>query len=166
MTSLTVRQATPADASTLARLLWDFNTEFGTPVDPVDVLAGRFARILTAEGAFALLAGTAEGFALLTLRPAIWFDGPVAQLEELYVVPHLRDQGIGSALLTAARNLARAHGSPQMHINVDEDDIDTRRFYVRHGFTNLQDAGPDQPDEGDPTAYQMFCYIGSTRTGD
>lgn len=156
-----VRPATTADAPTLARLMWDFSTEFGTPVDPVEVLIDRFSRILAVDGVFALLAGDADGFALFTLRPAIWFDGPVTQLEELYVVPHLRDQGIGSAMLTAARDISRAHGSPQMHINVDEDDVDTRRFYARHGFTNLQDADPEHPH--DP-AYLMFCYIGSTQT--
>lgn len=166
MTSTTVRRATPADAAVLARMMWDFGTEFETPVDPVPLLTDRFARILAADGVFALLAGRSEGFALVTLRPAIWFDGPVAQLEELYVVPHLRGHGIGSALLTSARGLARAHGSPEMQINVDEDDIDTRRFYVQHGFTNLQDPGPGDAGDGDPTAYQMFCYIGSTRTGE
>lgn len=165
MTSTTVRRATPADAAVLARMMWDFGTEFETPVDPVPLLTDRFARILAADGVFALLAGRSEGFALVTLRPAIWFDGPVAQLEELYVVPQLRDQGIGSALLTAARELARADGSPEMQINVDEDDVDTRRFYVRHGFSNLQDACPSVPHDGDTPAYRMFCYIGSTRTG-
>lgn len=170
MRVITVRRATPADAPTLSRLLWDFNTEFESPVDPVDVLTCRFARILPLDGVFALLAdgenAGAVGFALFTLRPAIWFDGPVSQLEELYVVPHLRDQGIGSALLTAARDISREHGSPEMQITVDEDDVDTRRFYVRHGFTNLRDAEPGGADGTDTTAYRMFCYIGSTRTDD
>lgn len=160
MTPSAVRRATPADAPTLAKLFWDFGAEFGTLEDPVAVLTDRFARILAVDGVFALLAGDADGFALCTLRPAIWFDGPVAQLEELYVVPHLRDQGIGSTLLTAARDISRAHGSPQMQINVDEDDVDTRRFYVRHGFSNLQDTHPDDRND---TPYQMFCYIGSTK---
>ena len=39
-----------------------------------------------------------------------------------------------------------------MHINVDEVDTDTRRFYERHGFVNIQ-AGED---------YRMLCYIGPT----
>ena len=102
----------------------------------------------------ALLAGDDDGFAFITLRPAIWFDGPVAQLEELYVVPALRDRGIGTAILTEARRLVAEHGSPEMHINVDEVDTDTRRFYERHGFVNIED-GAD---------YRMLCYIGPTGT--
>ena len=147
-----VRRATPADAAVLGRLLWDFNTEFETEADPADVLAERFARLLVRDEAIALLAGEDEGFAFLTLRPAIWYDGPVSQLEELYVAPDLRDRGIGTALLDAARRLVRGLGSPEMHINVDEVDTDTRRFYDRHGFANIE-AGKD---------YRMLCFIGPT----
>ena len=147
-----VRRATPDDAAVLGSLLWDFNTEFESPTDPADVLAERFSRLLLREDVIALLAGDDEGFAFLTLRPAIWFDGPVAQLEELYVVPALRDRGIGTAILEEARRLVREQGSPEMHINVDEVDTDTRRFYERHGFVNIEE-GAD---------YRMLCYIGPT----
>jgi len=147
-----VRRATSADTDTLGRLLWDFNTEFESPTDPADVLAARFSRLLDRDDVLALIAGEADGFALVTMRPAIWFDGPVSQLEELYVVPALRDRGIGTTILTEARRLVREHGSPEMHINVDEVDADTRRFYERHGFVNIEE-GVD---------YRMLCYIGPT----
>lgn len=146
-----VRRATASDSALLARLLWDFNTEFETETDPVEVLTPRFARLLARDDVLALLAGE-DGFAFLTLRPAIWFDGPVAQLEEFYVVPALRDRGIGTAILTVARQLVLERGAPEMHINVDEVDTDTRRFYERHGFVNIE-KGVD---------YRMLCYIGPT----
>ncbi|WP_407673956.1 GNAT family N-acetyltransferase [Nocardioides pini] len=136
-------------------MLWDFNTEFETETDDADVLAERFARLLALPEIVAVLAedgGDPVGFALVSLRPAIWFDGPVAQLEELYVVPSLRSGGIGSQVLDLCRRLARELGSPEMHINVDEVDVDTRRFYERHGFVNIED-GVD---------YRMLCYIGPT----
>jgi GNAT superfamily N-acetyltransferase len=151
----TVRRATAEDAAVLGRLLWDFNTEFDSETDDADVLAARFARILALPGILAVLAeddGGAVGFALVSLRPAIWFDGPVSQLEELYVVPRLRDRGIGTQVLDLCRELARGLGSPEMHINVDEVDADTRRFYERHGFRNIEDG----------TDYRMLCYIGPT----
>lgn len=150
-----VRRATTDDAAVLARLLWDFNTEFETEVDDVDVLAARFARILQLPDVYSVLAedgADAVGFALVTLRPAIWFDGPVSQLEELYVVPTLRDRGIGTLVLELCKALAREQGSPEMHINVDEVDVDTRRFYERHGWVNIEE-GVD---------YRMLCYIGPT----
>ena len=156
VTDPAVRRATPADAATLGRLLWDFNTEFETDTDDAEVLAGRFERLLARDDVLAVLVedgdGRAQGFALVTLRPAVWFDGPVSQLEELYVVPELRDQGLGTAVLTEARGLAREQGSPEMHINVDEVDADTRRFYERHGFVNVEEG----------TDYRMLCYVGPT----
>lgn len=150
-----IRLATAADASVLARLLIDFNVEFDTEVDTEPVLTRRFSRILADEAAFALLADEASGpvgFALVTLRPAIWFDGPVATLDELYVVPDRRDGGIGTALITRTRELLVERGCPELHINVDEVDTDTRRFYERHGFVNIE-PGVD---------YRMLCYVGST----
>ena len=156
-----VRRATPADAEVLGRLLWDFNTEFDTETDDADVLAARFARILALDDIVAVLAEDdaadgprAVGFALLSLRPAIWFDGPVSQLEELYVVPALRSRGIGTQVLDLSRRLVRELGSPEMHIGVDEVDVDTRRFYERHGFVNVE-AGAD---------YRMLYYVGPTST--
>ena len=153
-----VRRAGPADAEVLGRLLWDFNTEFETETDDADVLAARFARLLALDEIVAVLAedgGEPVGFALVSLRPAIWFDGPVSQLEELYVVPTLRDRGIGTQVLDLCRRLVAERGSPEMHINVDEVDLDTRRFYERHGFVNVEPG----------TDYRMLCYVGPTSSG-
>ncbi len=153
---MAVRVATVADAGTLARLLFDFNTEFEADTDSESEFAGRFERILADDDAvLALLAEDgpgAAGFALVTLRPAIWFDGPVATLDELYVAPTFRNRGLGTALLTEARRLVSDRGCPEMHINVDEIDVDTRRFYERHGFVNIE-PGVD---------YRMLLYIGPT----
>jgi GNAT superfamily N-acetyltransferase len=134
-----VRRATPAEAGLVGRLLFDFNTEFETATPSAAEFAERFARLLTDDDVVVLLAGGADpvGFAYLTLRPSPYYDGPLAQLEELYVVPDLRDRGIGTALLTAALDLCRGRSAGELHINVDEDDVDTRRFYERHGFLNI-----------------------------
>ena len=134
--ALIPRTATPADAETTARLLHDFNTEFGDSSPGQDVLARRLGRLLSGDSTFALLAGDpAVGFALLTLRTNVWYDTPVALLDELYVVPALRGGGIGSALLQSACQLVRGRGVELMEINVDGEDLDARRFYERHGFS-------------------------------
>jgi len=69
------------------------------------------------------------------LRPNVWHEGQVALLDELYVVPALRGQGIGSAVLDRAEAIARQRGAEMLEINVDGQDADARRFYERHGFT-------------------------------
>ncbi|MGB3409791.1 MAG: GNAT family N-acetyltransferase [Microthrixaceae bacterium] len=136
------RLATPEDAPQIARLLRDFNTEYGWPSPDVDVLASRLTRNLDAAETFAVLAGTpAIALALVTLRPSVWYEGPVAMLDELYVQPQLRSRGIGAAIIGRLLEVSRERGVQLVQINVDEPDIDAQRFYRRHGFSDTD--GPD-----------------------
>jgi GNAT superfamily N-acetyltransferase len=141
---VTPRVATVAEAATVAGLLDAFNREYGTPTPGPAVLATRLRRLLAGNEVIALLAGDpAVAVALLTLRPNVWYEGPVALLDELYVAPELRGRGVGSTLLMAAEAMTRERGGELLEINVDGDDIDARRFYERHGYTNTESG--DQP---------------------
>ena len=132
----TTRLATPGDAGEIARMLHDFNVEFDTPSPGPDVLAPRLRRLLSADETRCVLAGTPPvAVALVTLRPNVWYEGRVALLDELYVVPRLRDRGIGSAVMVHLLGWARTAGVDLVEINVDEADVDAQRFYERHGFT-------------------------------
>lgn len=148
----TTRAAGPADAGLVGRLLHEFNVEFDEPTPAAADFARRFATLLARDDVLVLLAehdAAAVGFAYLTLRPTPYHDGPLAQLEELYVAPALRDGGIGTLLLTTVVDDLRAKGVGEVHINVDEVDVDTRRFYERHGFVNVL-PGAD---------HRMLCYL-------
>ena len=57
----------------------------------------------------------------------------VALLDELYVVPPLRGRGIGTAIVEVLVTTARQRAYDLVEINVDEGDVDARRFYERHG---------------------------------
>lgn len=143
--SFPVRAASPADAAALGQLLDEFNREYGDPTPGVEILAGRIERLLGGTTTFALLAGEPPvGFALLSLRPNVWYDGPVAVLDELYVAPALRSRGLGSALLTAAEQAVRQRGGELLEINVDGEDVDARRFYERHGYANTEPGKTEQ----------------------
>jgi GNAT superfamily N-acetyltransferase len=147
-----ILRAAVEHAEAAARLLFDFNTEFDSPVPDVGRLTARFARLLEREDVIVLLTGDGEdftGFAFLTLRPTPYFDGPLAQLEELYVRPRMRGRGLGAALLQAAIRLVREHRGGEVHINVDEVDTDARRFYERHGFVNVEPGAE----------HRMLCYL-------
>ena len=89
------------------------------------------------------------GFAYLTLRPTPYSEGPVAELEELYVQPERRNRGVGSRLLEQALEQVRQRSALEMRIGVDEADTDARRFYERHGFRNTE------PGE----TSRMLCYV-------
>lgn len=144
-----IRLAQLHDAPLLATLLRDFNTEFGTPTPAHEVLSRRFAALLASDAAFAVLAEPDEGFALVTLRPTPYWDGPVAVLDEIYVRPALRSRGIGSGLLERAESELARRGCLELHINVDAADSGARRFYERHGYSNRD------PDSGS----EMYIYL-------
>lgn len=148
-----VRIATADDAEVVGGLLHDFNVEFDTPTPSAAEFAARFAVLLQRDDVVVLVADHGQiasiGFAFLTLRPTPYGDGPIAQLEELYVRPAYRGRGIGSTLIDAALTHVTAVHAVEMQINVDEIDADARRFYERHGFVNLQPG----------TDYRMLCYL-------
>ncbi|MDW4574360.1 GNAT family N-acetyltransferase [Microbacterium sp. M3] len=143
-----VRRAGVDDAEAVAGLLHDFNTEFDTPSPGKDVLAARLRHLLGEPHTFALLGGDpAQGLALVTLRPNVWYPGPVALLDEMYVAPAARGSGIGGAIMDRLIEECRAAGVSAIEINVDESDVDAQRFYERHGF-----AGVD-PETGERAFY-------------
>lgn len=129
----------------MATLLDDFNREFDTPTPGVDVLTGRLRHLLVGNDVVVLLIGQpAVGVAVVSFRLNVWYAGPVALLDELYVRPHLRGRRLGHALLEAACDLARQRGADVLEINVDGEDTDARRFYEAHGFTNTE-PGATEP---------------------
>lgn len=88
-----------------------------------------------------LLANEADGIALWRLRPSPWTGKPEAYLQELYVVPARRGNGIGRALLEATMAMAREAGATGIDLNTGESDTAARALYESAGFTNFE--GPD-----------------------
>lgn len=142
---MTVRLAAPDDAAAVAALLDAFNREYATPTPGAVVLTARLERLLPGGQVVALLAADPPaGVALITLRPSVWYDGPVGLLDELYVEPGSRDNGCGTLLLRGAEQVVRDRGGDVLEINVDAYDTDARRFYERHGYRNSE-VGSDEP---------------------
>lgn len=145
MSSIEIRRAGPADAPEIARLLHDFNAEFEEPTPDVGTLAERSRRLLDGGEMTVLLAGEGpDGLALFRFRPSLWAEGSECYLQELYVIPPSRGQGIGRALLTATIELARAAGAAGVDLNTGETDLAARRLYESVGFTN-REGSPDGP---------------------
>lgn len=140
-----IRRAGIDDATDVARLLHDFNTEFDDPTPPVAVLAERVSELLAGEAIVALLAGEEPlGIALFRIRPSLWSSAADVYLEELYVVPAKRGHGIGRALLEAAMAAARKAGADHFELTTGETDTAARGLYESFGLTNREGA-PDGP---------------------
>jgi ribosomal protein S18 acetylase RimI-like enzyme len=140
-----IRRADPEDAGDVARLLHDFNTEFGEPTPGISALTG-YARQLLEQGEMTVLlaGGGPDGIALIRLRPSVWTGGPEAHLQELYVVPRRRGRGTGRALLEATMRVAREAGASGIDLNTGTTDTAARALYESCGFTN-REGGPDGP---------------------
>ena len=145
MSEIEIRQAGAGDAPAVARLLHDFNSEFEESTPDVATLTGRSRRLLEAGEITVLLAGGGpDGISLFRFRPALWAEGLECYLQELYVVPALRGQGIGRALLTATIAAAREAGAAGVDLNTGETDTEARGLYESMGFTN-REGSPDGP---------------------
>jgi GNAT superfamily N-acetyltransferase len=150
-----VRAATSEDAAVVARLLHDFNVEFEAPTPGVEALSTRVAELIGAGEATVMLvwaggdagrlgagagpvAAEPLGLAVLRLRPSLWARSLDAYLEELYVVPGRRGEGLGRALMEATMEAARAAGAGRMELGTSTDDVAARGLYESCGFTNLE----------------------------
>jgi ribosomal protein S18 acetylase RimI-like enzyme len=141
----TVRRATADDAPDVGKLLHDFNTEYDMPTPGVDFLTRRVRELIEAGEMTVLLVGEGpEGLAQLRFRPSVWSDSLEAYLQELYVVPGRRGEGMGRALLEAAMDAAREAGATFIDLGTSEDDVAARALYESAGFTN-REGRPDGP---------------------
>jgi ribosomal protein S18 acetylase RimI-like enzyme len=140
-----IRLATAADAGAFGRLLHAFNAEFDDPTPEADEIAERAAPLIESGEVTVLFAGDGpDGFAELRFRPSLYTGALDAYLEELYVVPERRGQGLGRALLEAAMEHAQERGAAHIDLNTSEDDVAARALYESAGFTN-REGRPEGP---------------------
>ena len=75
------------------------------------------------------------GILTLVESLAIYAGGRIGVVNELYVVPDFRSEGVGKLLLDEAKELAEARGWLRLEVTTPgEDYAKTLRFYEREGF--------------------------------
>ena len=145
MSGILVRQAQVSDADAIGGLLHDFNTEYEEVTPGPSVIAQRLRSLMeTGDTAVLLVGDGPDGLAVMRFRPSIWTEGLECYLAELYVVPALRGQGRGRALMEAAMAFARERGADYMELNTGEDDVAARALYESLGFSRSE-GKPDGP---------------------
>lgn len=134
-----VRPATLEDVDDIGRLLHDFNEEYEDVTPGPAVIARRLRPLIQSGETEALLVGDGpDGLALLRFRRSLWVEGLECYLAELYVVPRLRGEGRGRALMEAALARARERGAGYIELNTGEDDVAARALYESLGFSNRE----------------------------
>jgi ribosomal protein S18 acetylase RimI-like enzyme len=101
---------------------------------------GKYERWLEAPETFFVIAedeGVPAGYAFVTVGPgyASWATGDrLAELETLSVLPERRGSGVGAALIDAVWSRLGQLGVDDMAITTTVTNVDSHRFYERHGF--------------------------------
>ena len=139
---IATRVATPADAELVARLLRDFNAEFGDPAPEQEWLAARVAELIGAGSTDVVLVEEDQGLALLRFRPSLWEAADECYLAELYVRPDVRGRGLGRALLDAAMRHACSRGATYMDLTTTTQHTAAMALYESVGFDRHERRGP------------------------
>ena len=135
-----IRRATPADVEEVTELLAAQLAEHDIPIDRADLQFAAEGILRVPERGFVLLAWTDEGavgVACVSFSWTVERGGNVAWLDELYVVPRMREHGVGGELLGEAIAAATAEGCRTMELEVETSHARAEHLYRRHGFGDL-----------------------------
>src|SRR5438105_2755036 len=133
MATLTVRQATPDDATELARMLDVFDNMDATPEQVAARMRACQHVLTTFLGA---LDGQSVGFACLRLVPHLQGDAPYAELTDLYVDAPFRRRGVARALIAQVEAAARAAGASEVVLITGFTNEGAQAAYRASGFAN------------------------------
>lgn len=130
---ISLRPATPADLPFVYECLCDleettldqagfeqvFQTNVGNPA----------IHYVVAEAA-----SVPVGFLSCHLQLLLHHAGPVAEIQELYVLPAWRSQGVGQQLIEHITDMARREGWLSLEVTSNRRRVRTHQFYERMGF--------------------------------
>lgn len=136
----TIAPAVAADGAAVTDLLTRQLDEHGLPAER-ERIASAVAMLLGApRHGFLVVAkdeATVIGVAFVAMHWSLEHGGQACWLEELYVTPDRRSQGVGRDLLRAAIVRARERGCLMMDLEVLANHARAAHLYAREGFRAL-----------------------------
>lgn len=143
MQPLSIRPATPADIPLLLTLIREL-AAYEQLLHKVEVTEARLDAALfgprpAAEAILAEAAGIPAGYALVFSTFSSFVGNPGLWLEDIYVRPAHRNQGIGRALFLHVVGLARARGCGRLEWSALDWNEPALRFYQAQGAQLLAD---------------------------
>jgi len=133
-----IRAASATDVAALAILVqqyWSFEGIPGFDTHRVEELlrtaldADRRARCWLAEQA-----GEPAGYLLAVFVFSLEHGGVMAEIDEFFVTPACRGQGIGAALLSHAERVLQESGVRRLQLQLASGNARARDFYVARGY--------------------------------
>lgn len=127
-----IRDAEPGDEGAWRDLWAQYLAFYEVTLTP-EVTAATWARLMDPRSPvkmrLAVVGGEVQGFAIHLHHPSTWVLGEDCYLEDLFLTPAARGQGIGRALIDDLIALARARGWHRLYWHTDEDNTTARKLY-------------------------------------
>jgi GNAT superfamily N-acetyltransferase len=138
-----IRPATPADVGTVLRLVRELAAFEREPdaveATPDTLSAALFGAEPAAEAVIAELEGEPVGFALFFHNFSTWTGRRGLYLEDLYVTPQARGQGVGRALLRHLAGIAVERGCARFEWSVLDWNAPAIAFYRAMGAVGMEE---------------------------
>ena len=133
--SVQIRDARPADEAAFRALWQGFCDGYDLSL-PDAVTDFTWARLMDATcplvARLAEVGGTVIGFALHQHHPSTWVLGDDGYLEDLFVAPQARGQGVGAALIEDLIAIGHAKGWRRIYWLTEITNTTARRLYDRY----------------------------------
>ena len=133
-----IRKASSADLHQLVELMAEFYAEAGYPLNRT-LAADAFAALIGDERlgyAWLIQAeGSDAGYVVLTLTFSMEYGGPSAFVDDLFIRPAFRGQGLGTRVLTEVRAFCLGLGVRAVHLEVGRDNMPAQTVYRKMGFS-------------------------------
>lgn len=130
--SVVVRDAAAGDAVQWHGLWAQYLAYYNVQLDPA-ITAKTWSRLMDANSPvkmrLAVQGGDVLGFAIHHHHASTWVTGDDCYLEDLFVAPQARGNGIGRALIEDLQTLARARGFHRLYWHTDADNTTARKLY-------------------------------------
>lgn len=139
MTDVTFRLAAPEDQPTLLRMMRSLAEQEPGPYFFDEPVVSAALRKFLADASLGhtwifLHNATPVGYIVLTFGYSFEFHGRDAFIDELYIEPQYRRQGIGRRAMQFVEERAREFGVNAIHLEVDEGNDAAEELYRRVGY--------------------------------
>jgi ribosomal protein S18 acetylase RimI-like enzyme len=138
----TTRHATLDDIPALVELMREFYAEADYPLDKQWAAAG-FSALLRddSRGAVWIVFDDSEpaGYVVLTVRFSMEYGGLDAFIDDLFIRPAYRRQGLGRAALKALFDECERRQVLAVHVEVGSDNIGAKALYRSYGLEPQSD---------------------------
>lgn len=133
-----VRSACPNDLDAMVELLGLLFAQEADFAPNRGLQRSALSSILSSPGLgtllVALVDGEVVGMVSLLYTISTAEGGAAAWLEDMVVLPELRNSGVGSRLIEEATRVCHEKGIRRITLLTDKNNHSAQRFYMRHGF--------------------------------